>query len=113
MPSKDTPLGIEFPGLTYNEEGEPNWVGCLVAHYHSMLVYDYAVGGHTVYGVTSQVQQRFLPSVGQRPDWAPWESGNSLFGEPIPKDYCPRPRLHKIYSHMGWHKRLRVSVHGM
>lgn len=45
-----------------------------------MLVYDYAVGGHTVSGVRSQVEQWFVPNVGQRPEWAPWADADSLFG---------------------------------
>lgn len=92
-PSEDNPLGIKFPGNTYTEarssangewEGTPNWVGHLVVSRrdkgHRMLVYDYAVGGHTVSGVRSQVEQWFVPNVGQRPEWAPWADADSLFG---------------------------------
>ncbi|KAG6874206.1 hypothetical protein C0995_003752 [Termitomyces sp. Mi166 len=92
------PLGLPFPGLTWNEEGLPNWVGHLITKYvprprfiaekkatqdpeylkRPMLVYDCAIGGDTIAGVQRQIH-RFLPSVGQRPDWALWSPASSLF----------------------------------
>lgn len=65
----------------------PNWVGHLVtsrrlrAQQQPLLVYDYAVGGHTLSGVQSQINLWFLPHVAQKPDWAPWTADESLFSE--------------------------------
>jgi hypothetical protein len=44
-----------------------------------MLVYDYALGGHTVHDMRSQVLSDFLDQFpnGSSP---PWTEGNSLFG---------------------------------
>ncbi|KAJ3557005.1 hypothetical protein NM688_g1712 [Phlebia brevispora] len=79
MPTKDKPLGISFPGHTYNDYDKPNWVGYLVKKYPSLLAYDYAVGGSQVDDVRGQIQTRFLPSAGQKPGWASWDGSNSLF----------------------------------
>ena len=65
----------------------PNWVGHLVMSrlraLQPLLVYNYAVGGHTVSGVKSQIDLWFLPHVGKKPDWAPWNSDESLFSRSI------------------------------
>ncbi|KAI8998626.1 hypothetical protein BD414DRAFT_453552 [Trametes punicea] len=81
-PTDDAPLGIEFPGITWAEPAMPNWVGYLVTEYSpytKLLVYDYAIGGHTIEGVRKQVQVNFLPRAGEKPEWAPWRADNSLF----------------------------------
>ncbi|KAG6917967.1 hypothetical protein DXG01_017151 [Tephrocybe rancida] len=92
------PLGVPFPGFTWNEKDLPNWVGHLITKYFPrprfvagqgatqdpvyvespLLVYDYAVGGDTIAGVGRQIR-RFLRVVGQMPEWAPWSFDNSLF----------------------------------
>ena len=77
-------MGIQFPGITWTESGKPNWVGHFVTNYSpnpSLLVHDYACGGHTVDGVERQVRLEFLPYVADKPDWAPWQSNNTLFGQ--------------------------------
>lgn len=81
-PTEDQPLGVEFPGHTFAEPGTPNWVGHLVANhiFHGhVLVYDYAVGGDTVSGVRQQIRAGFLPSIGRKPEWAPWSPTDTLF----------------------------------
>ncbi|CCM04610.1 uncharacterized protein FIBRA_06792 [Fibroporia radiculosa] len=81
-PTKDNPLGEPFPASTYSEPDTPNWVGHLITKYlshGSVLVYDYAVGGDTVRGVSTQVRAGFLPGAGQKPTWAPWSSTDALF----------------------------------
>jgi hypothetical protein len=56
-------------------------VGWLATEYNksTILVHDFAVGGDTVQGVEAQVRDRFLPYAGQKPDWATWKEGDSLF----------------------------------
>ncbi|KAF8163361.1 hypothetical protein B0H34DRAFT_795080 [Crassisporium funariophilum] len=97
-PSTTHPLGVPFPGFTYNEDELPNWVGHLISKYtpgprfdptksaqddeylkSPLLVHDYASGGDTVAGVRRQIQHSFLPGVGTRPAWAPWTTTDSLF----------------------------------
>ncbi|THH10692.1 hypothetical protein EW145_g1141 [Phellinidium pouzarii] len=89
-PTSDEPLGVPFPGFTWTEGGEdmgdstnPNWVGHLVTtrrkNNKPLLVYDYAVGGHTLSGLRKQVELWFLPTVGKKPDWAPWGADDTLF----------------------------------
>src|ERR1700749_2149466 len=68
-PTVDSPLGIPWPGHPWTEEGEANWVGDLHAFLtkprsptsksrsnplHPVMVYDYARGGDTVYGLAQQ-----------------------------------------------------------
>ncbi|KAH9951458.1 SGNH hydrolase-type esterase domain-containing protein [Amylocystis lapponica] len=81
-PRAEDPLGVAFPGSTYTEHDTPNWVGHLVTNYSNhgpLLVYDYAVGGDTVAGVSQQVREMFLPRVGSHPFWAPWGPSDTLF----------------------------------
>ncbi|KZT08256.1 carbohydrate esterase family 16 protein [Laetiporus sulphureus 93-53] len=81
-PTEVQPLGVEFPGVTWTESDTANWVGHLITNYSphgQMLVYDYAVGGDTVSGVRIQIRNRFLPTAGRKPDWAPWSSTDTLF----------------------------------
>ncbi|TDL15142.1 hypothetical protein BD410DRAFT_733077 [Rickenella mellea] len=83
-PCKERPLGVEFPGRTYNEPGEPNWVGHIVRDLSPcssspLLAYDYAVGGQDVHGVVWQVDDLFLPDIGKKPEWARWSEDDTLF----------------------------------
>ncbi len=93
-PSKQNPLGIEFPGTTwcghYDSATstviyEPNWVGHLLRlvqdqrGHPPLLVYDYALGGDRVDGVHRQLHEDFLPHLAIKPDWAPWAPNNTLF----------------------------------
>jgi len=107
------PLGVPFPGSTWNEPDLPNWVGHLITKYfprsrftpgdveqdavymkRPLLVYDYAKGGDTVTGVRHQIQSKFLPNVGQKPDWASWSSDKSLFITWIGINDCAFSREH-------------------
>ena len=71
--------------MNMGDSTNPNWVGHLVASRlredKKLLVYDYAVGGHTVSGVKHQINNWFLPHAGKKPEWAPWTAGDSLFSE--------------------------------
>ncbi|TFK29983.1 hypothetical protein FA15DRAFT_699549 [Coprinopsis marcescibilis] len=98
-PTADNPLGVPFPGDTWNEQGLPNWVGHLISKHspqprynphaqdgqdeahkeRPFLVYNYALGGDTVRGVSRQVLKEFIPTVGTKPMWAPWNERDSLF----------------------------------
>ncbi|CAL1704183.1 unnamed protein product [Somion occarium] len=49
-PSEEHPLGVVFPGYSWAEDHKPNWI-----------------------------QRHFIPKVGQKPDWAPWSSDDTLF----------------------------------
>jgi len=96
-PSASQPLGIPFPGNTYNEEDLPNWVGYLITQYcppprfnpseeeqdshyteSPLLVYDYARGGDTVAGVRSQIENFFIPSL-VKERVIPWKATDTLF----------------------------------
>ncbi|KAH9946107.1 SGNH hydrolase-type esterase domain-containing protein [Epithele typhae] len=81
IPTHDEPLGIPFPGVTWAGPGMPNWVGYLITEHthHPLLVYNYAVGGASMPDVRDQIQVNFMPRVGQKPDWAPWTSEDTLF----------------------------------
>ena len=81
-------MGVPFPGDTYAEPGQPNWVGYMARDFkpknaageeQPLLVFDYAIGGQTVDGVKVQAERYFLPTAGRRPDWAPWTSADTLF----------------------------------
>ncbi|KAI0780920.1 hypothetical protein BD413DRAFT_15510 [Trametes elegans] len=100
FPSDETPLGIEFPGVTWAEPAMPNWVGYLITEYtHTkLLVYDYAIGGDAVHGVRKQVQVNFLPRMGEKPDWAPWGAEDSLFITWIGINDCAHLELDDIPS---------------
>ena len=85
-PSKENPLGVPYPGITWAEDDQPNWVGYLVNDLtpgHDLIVYDYAVGGARVDGVVNQIEKRFIPDIGNRPTWAEWSSDDSLFGKEL------------------------------
>jgi len=96
-PSASQPLGIPFPGATYNEPDLPNWVGYLITKYcppprfdpseevqcshyteSPLLVYNYAKGGATILGVRSQIGSFSNPSsVKER--LVPWKATDTLF----------------------------------
>ncbi|KAG8902807.1 hypothetical protein FRB99_004106 [Tulasnella sp. 403] len=80
-PSPEKPLGVEFPGITYAEFGKPNWIGHLIDKYtkSSPLVYNYAVGGHTLPGYTNQIRLGFLKGPASKQSEIPWAATNSLF----------------------------------
>ncbi|GJE87150.1 carbohydrate esterase family 16 protein [Phanerochaete sordida] len=66
LPSVDEPLGVPFPGLTYAEDGQPNWVGHFVTRLKDqtrLVVYDFARGGDTTDGVERQIKREFLPNL--------------------------------------------------
>lgn len=114
-PTREEPLGVPFPGRTFTETGNlMNWVGYLVenriAADQPVLVYDYAVGGHRVVDVAGQIHDQFMPIVGQKPDWAPWKSGNTLFSESILPLQSVRPSTRFMCSHMDRNQRLWVGV---
>ncbi|KAJ3562000.1 hypothetical protein NP233_g9845 [Leucocoprinus birnbaumii] len=98
VPSTDNPLGVTYPGVPWTENGKPNWIGHLITKYcphprydpdeeeqredyrnHPLLVYNYARGGDRVTGVATQIRRLFLPKVGQKPTWAPWDANSTLF----------------------------------
>ncbi|KAJ7198856.1 hypothetical protein GGX14DRAFT_373753 [Mycena pura] len=82
IPTREQPLGVEFPGTTFTDEGLPNWVGHLVTNYSlgsRLLVYDYAVCGARVYDVENQIQAVFKAHIAEKPAWAPWAAKNALF----------------------------------
>ncbi|KAJ7083606.1 hypothetical protein B0H15DRAFT_850115 [Mycena belliarum] len=85
IPTRDEPLGVPFPGATYAEPGEPNWVGHLITNYAPgdapLLVYNYAKGGAQVHNVANQVRVMYAAHIGapERPEWAPWTSADTLF----------------------------------
>ena len=104
LPTAVQPLGYKFPGLTFNEPDEPNWVGHLITKYSPpprfdpslkehehdpaylespLLVYDFAVGGATVAGVRDQVEKYFLKGLALRPAMAgvPWNAEDTLFSQ--------------------------------
>ncbi|KAH7099776.1 hypothetical protein BKA62DRAFT_803101 [Auriculariales sp. MPI-PUGE-AT-0066] len=89
-PTETEPLGIKWPGVTYAEEGQPNWVGYLVnEEQRAPLTFCYAAGGARVHDVKHQIRRQFLPDEGHeeqynaepaasRPHWAPWTADDSL-----------------------------------
>ncbi|KAH9935010.1 SGNH hydrolase-type esterase domain-containing protein [Fomitopsis serialis] len=80
-PTEENPLGVEFPGTTWAEEGEPNWVGHLITNYPPapLLVYDLAHGGDTIAGVRAQVERGFLRQLVDKPYWCQWNANDTLF----------------------------------
>lgn len=83
-PTREEPLGIPFPGVTYTEPDQPNWVGHLVSNYSlnpELRVYDFAEGGDGVFGVSLQIRNQYMRALALKPEWAPWCAEDSLFGE--------------------------------
>lgn len=110
-PSAVNPLGVRFPGHTWNEPDKPNWIGHLITKYtpgprfkpgkslrkqdpqwvkSPLLVHDFARGGDTVDGVKRQVETSFLPDLGEKPQWAPWTATDSLFVTWVGINDCAR-----------------------
>lgn len=103
QPTKENPIGIKFPGLTYAGDDRANWVrrarrwsgvggnsterrlsqvGHLISKYlkSTPVVYDYAVGGKTVDSVFHQVTDRFMIKGPGNPDHPiQWSPETSLF----------------------------------
>jgi hypothetical protein len=80
-PDETNPLGNPaFPGETTAEDA--NWVGYVITNYSktNTLFYNFAIPGSMVQGVSAQRRLSFLHGPGKRPDWAPWNSHDSLFG---------------------------------
>jgi hypothetical protein len=83
-PDEKNPIGNPpYPGTTTS--GGANWVGYLATKYNdsTILAYDYAQSGGVVQWVDGQVNQLFLPRAGQKPNYAPWSSNDSLFSMPF------------------------------
>ncbi|KAI0093706.1 hypothetical protein BDY19DRAFT_918418 [Irpex rosettiformis] len=79
LPTETNRLGalVPFPGTTWNEPGKPNWVGHFLSKpgvNTSLLVYDYAIGGHTVNNMRFQVLEEFVGTVNERPSCTPKDS---------------------------------------
>lgn len=125
-PNAQQPLGVKFPGYTFNEDGLSNWVGHLISKHcpeprfdpngvqeeawikSPLLVHDYAKGGDIVQGIQRQVERLFLLDLGKRPEWASWTECETLFSECKILNQAGST-LHMIYfSNMGWDQRLRV-----
>ncbi|KAA1471102.1 hypothetical protein DENSPDRAFT_837027 [Dentipellis sp. KUC8613] len=83
LPTIAKPMGVPFPGETYNEPDKPNWVGHLIATYFKdrtdVLIYDYARGGDRVFDIRRQAIQQFIPHLGKKPEFCPWTSSDTLF----------------------------------
>ncbi|PVG02298.1 hypothetical protein CPB86DRAFT_780720 [Serendipita vermifera] len=76
VPTEEEPLGIPFPGIT-STEGPANWVGHLVYQRRPpILVYNYAISGHTVHGVANQVTHHFMD---REAPVVPWSAKDTLF----------------------------------
>ena len=101
-PTASQPLGVSFPGHTYNEPGLPNWVGHMITTYapeprfvpflkgteqdgrcleSPLLVYSYAEGGSTMENVREQIQYSFLPTVQVKGNWDNECLVNTLFSK--------------------------------
>ncbi|KAF8591196.1 carbohydrate esterase family 16 protein [Ramaria rubella] len=91
-PSSSNPLGNpNFPGVT--SSGGENWVGYLLETFNKTRTYSYnfAFSGATldsslaapsspsVVSVRNQIEQEFLPGLGQKPATVPWTAADSLF----------------------------------
>jgi lysophospholipase L1-like esterase len=46
----------------------------------SFLAHDFAIAGVFAHQMKYEIDSQFLPYAGSRPDWAPWESDEALFG---------------------------------
>jgi len=90
--SNPNPLGNPaFPGVT--SSGGENWVGFLLETFNKTqtLSYNFAFSGATldsslaapsspsVVSVRNQIEQEFLPGLGQKPATVPWTATDSLF----------------------------------
>ncbi|KZS92119.1 hypothetical protein SISNIDRAFT_550594 [Sistotremastrum niveocremeum HHB9708] len=80
-PSKENPFGVKFPGITSSERGTPNWVGHLIKDARApsdILVYDYAVAGHTTDMLPDQ-SERFFREQAQSQTADKLEARETLF----------------------------------
>ncbi|KAG8902391.1 hypothetical protein FRC01_009594, partial [Tulasnella sp. 417] len=123
QPTKERPLGVEYPGVTWAESNEANWVrassrppllvvmqdvwaltkqlehrlqvGHLINQYtHSNpLVYNYAVGGHTLKGYEQQILKGFIDGAGREGSEVDWTAENSLFISSIGGNDLADPNL--------------------
>ncbi|KAF9489400.1 hypothetical protein BDN71DRAFT_322124 [Pleurotus eryngii] len=114
-PTPEHPLGVPFPGYTYAEDGQANWVGHLITEHGPQssqdpasggpppaLVYDYAKGGATVHGVVHQVNDGFLRagSAGWKPEWARWNSNDTIFMTWVGINDCALTRADRFVTSM-------------
>ncbi|KAJ8698972.1 hypothetical protein PTI98_005619 [Pleurotus ostreatus] len=114
-PTSEHPLGVPFPGYTYAEDGQANWVGHLITEHgpqsasqdpasgpSPVLVYDYAKGGATVHGVVQQVNDGFLRvgSAGWKPEWARWNSNDTIFMTWVGINDCALIRADRFVASM-------------
>ncbi|KAG8697145.1 hypothetical protein FRC09_008040 [Ceratobasidium sp. 395] len=81
VPTPANPIGVEWPGVTSVGALKPNWVGYMTNGFNvsNLLAFDYAIAGNNITGFTSQIQNEFIPTAGQRPDSSPWTADNSVF----------------------------------
>ncbi|KAG8983886.1 hypothetical protein FRB94_002247 [Tulasnella sp. JGI-2019a] len=79
-PTEERPIGVEWPGHTWSKN-QPVWVNHLINIYaeETLLVYDYAEGGHTVRNVAMQVKDAFLTGAGREDRGNTWKAEDSLF----------------------------------
>jgi len=125
LPTASQPLGVSFPGQTFNEPGLPNWVGHLITKYapeprfvpslnemeqdarcleSSLLVYDYAEGGSRMENVREQIRYSFLPTVAKTEgNWGDVCPINTLFSKFAPPHFTHNlPRvLIQFHSYLG------------
>ncbi|KAG8781468.1 hypothetical protein FRC12_021875 [Ceratobasidium sp. 428] len=80
-PTPANPIGVEWPGVTSVGALQPNWVGYMTNGFNisNLLAFDYAIAGNNITGFTSQIQNEFVPTAGQRPESSPWTADNSVF----------------------------------
>lgn len=118
---------MPFPGYTYAEDGQANWVGHLITEHgpqsasqdpasggpSPVLVYDYAKGGANVHGVVQQVNDGFMRvgSAGWKPEWAQWNSDDTIFS--ASPSHLTSLNVYNVgattQSDLGGNQRLRVS----
>ena len=84
-PSEELPLGVPYPGVTYAEPGKPNWVGFLATEFspsapRPLVIFDYGLGGSRVENVVLQIKEQFVEDIADKPEWANWNSEDTLFG---------------------------------
>ncbi|KIJ52569.1 carbohydrate esterase family 16 protein [Sphaerobolus stellatus SS14] len=77
IPTAKYPLGVEFPGNPFNNDG-PNWVGYLATTYNEslLLVLDCAISGVTSQALETEFN-RFLIQHGK--EGIEWNAENALF----------------------------------
>ncbi|KAG9118471.1 hypothetical protein FRC07_007009 [Ceratobasidium sp. 392] len=80
-PTPANPIGVEWPGITSVGALQPNWVGYMTNGFNvsNLLAFDYAIAGNNITGFTSQIQNEFIPTAGQRPASSAWAADNSVF----------------------------------